>query len=257
MSLLPQRKKSAEEIAKLRHGLGVPGVQAQPETTPHVEEKPHAAEPSQAISEEVDTILPSNHAAALLHPVETTPTVLTPTDLTFGPKENHSFKRSERLPTAPSPVSEDAKLVTLPVPGLKPVRTLRKSEQLPVPRPPESPPDSNLPHQRHSDAEIANIRRREILAVMNSKPNPKLFPAHPALIIPGYITSISAALGIYYFDFPLVACAVLVSISFLLAIFIALRKPISKHHSAFIVVIALFVIIFAVLHYFPQLRHAT
>jgi K+-transporting ATPase A subunit len=43
----------------------------------------------------------------------------------------------------------------------------------------------------------------------------------------------------------------------LVAAFIGIRKPISRHHAAFIAVIALFVIIFGALHYFPHLRHAT
>ena len=43
----------------------------------------------------------------------------------------------------------------------------------------------------------------------------------------------------------------------LLAAFIYLRRPISRHHAAFIAVIALFVIVFGALHFFPQLRHAT
>ena len=41
------------------------------------------------------------------------------------------------------------------------------------------------------------------------------------------------------------------------AAFIGARKPVSRHHAAFISVLSLFVLVFGALHYFPYLRHAT
>lgn len=253
MSPLPQRKKSPEEIARLRDSLGVPGAPRQ------FEETQDAAEPSARKAGDVDTIVASNHEAALVHPDETIPLVAQPAELPSGPKPVHSFKRSERLPAAAATTAAEAAppAVTLDVRSPKPVRSLRKSEHLPLPPQPESPPYSNLPHQRHSDAEIAEIRRREVFAMMNAAPNPKLFPAHPALIIPGYLAGIIAAVGLYFYDLPIVAASACVTASMLVAAFIGIRKPISRHHAAFIAVIALFVIIFGALHYFPHLRHAT
>lgn len=253
MSLLPQRKKSPEEIAALRGNLGVPGAPWQ------VEEPQDGAEPSAAMVGEVDTIIASNHEAALVHPAETIQLAPQPAEPLSGPKPVHSFKRSERSPAAPAPAVPQAQpaTVTLDVRSPKPVRSLRKSEQVPSPTHPESPPDSSLPHQRHSDAEIAEIRRREVLVMMNAKPNPKLFPAHPALIIPGYLATVVAAVGLYFYEFPIAATLACVTASMLVAAFIGIRKPISRHHAAFIAVIALFVLIFAALQYFPHLRHAT
>ena len=43
----------------------------------------------------------------------------------------------------------------------------------------------------------------------------------------------------------------------LIAAFIYFKKPLSRHHAAFIGVMALFVIVFGALYYFPQLRHGT
>ena len=120
-----------------------------------------------------------------------------------------------------------------------------------------SPPDSNLPHLRHSDREIAEIRRREALALMNARPNPKLFPAHPALIIPGYLSAIAGAVGFYFYQFPIAATLAFATVSLVVATIIGIRKPISRHHAAFIAVMALFVLVFGALHYFPHLRHAT
>ncbi len=253
MSLLPQRKKSPEELARLRDSLGVPA------SPPQVEEVLDTAEPSAAKAREVDTIIASNHEAALVHPAETIPLAAQPAEPPSSPKPVHSFKRSERLPAATATVAAEAAppTVTLDARSPKPVRSLRKSEQLPLPPQPESPPDSSLPHQRHSDDEIAEIRRREALAMMNAKPNPKLFPAHPAMIVPGYLAPIIASVGLYFYEFPIVATIACVTASMLVAAFIGIRKPISRHHAAFIAVIALFVIIFSALHYFPHLRHAT
>jgi uncharacterized YccA/Bax inhibitor family protein len=49
----------------------------------------------------------------------------------------------------------------------------------------------------------------------------------------------------------------LVLISLAVAAFIGFRKPMSRHHAAFISVLSLFVLVFGALHYFPSLRHAT
>lgn len=253
MSLLPQRKKSPEEIARLRDSIGVPGDPRQ------AGETQDAAGPSAGKAGDVDTIVASNHEAALVHPAETIPLAVQPAEPPSGPKPVHSLKRSERLPVASASANAEAAppAVTLDVRGPKPVRSLRKSEQFPSPPHPESPPDSNLPHQRHSEDEIMEIRRREVLAMMNAQPDPKLFPAHPALIVPGYLATVIGALGLYFYDFSIVTTTACVTASLLVAAFIGIRNPISRHHAAFIAVIALFVIIFGALHYFPQLQHAT
>jgi hypothetical protein len=239
MSPLPQRKKSSEEIVRLRESLGIPGAEH------HEEPGPPKAGPA------VDIIVPANHEAPVIHENA-------PAELPKPPHQKvHSFKRSEQVtvgqeahgsaPTVPSPSPRES----------KPVRSLRKSEWKPVEAQPESPPDSPLPHHRHSEREIAEIRRREALAVMNTPPNARLFPAHPAIIIPGYLSAIAGAAGIYFYQFPIAATLGFVTVSLALAAFIGIQKPISRHHAAFISVISLFVLVFGALHYFPSLRHAT
>jgi len=165
---------------------------------------------------------------------------------------------------------------------LKPVRSLKKSEQFPLPVPHAPPsPDTNLPYHRHSDQELQEIRRREALSLLTPVVNPKLVVAHTALLVFGYFTALAGAspyaMMLYQAYFPqdvgatqtdtpaLSAFAPLpitiptccVATALLVAGFIALRKPISRHHAAFIAVITLFVIVFDILHYFPQLRHGT
>jgi len=190
MSLLPQRKKSAEEIAQLRESLGVPAPPAESAERP----------------------------AAVPSPPESGPSV----------------------------------------PG--PVRSLRKSEQVPVlvPAPEESGGNPKIPIHRHSADEIAEIRRREALALMAPHaPNPKLASAHIAILIPGYLLAIAGASCFVFQGFPLAATAGCSALSLVISGFVFVRRPISRHHAGFIAIISLFVIVFGTLHYFPQLRHAT
>jgi hypothetical protein len=249
MSLLPQRKKSPEELAKLRETLGIPGAAAEapPTSEPAAPPAPPPAH--------VETIVPAVHEAAVVEDGDPMPLQTEPAHAA-GPRPVHSLKRSERMPApAATPVPTAA---AAPNRTARPVRSLRKSEHLPPAAPhPESPPDSRLPHQRHSDREIEEIRRREVLSMMNAAPNPRLFPAHPAIIIPGYVFPPAAAAGIWFYQIPLAATAVLAILSLAIAGLILWSKPISRHHAAFIAVLAVFLIVFSALYYFPQLRHAT
>jgi hypothetical protein len=286
MSLLPQRKKSAEEIAKLRETLGVPSAHGNPIETsetpqpsaghpdsppPNAQETlPEAATPEPV---EVDTLVATHHEAIVVHPAEDAPAPApepvvsldpVPAPAQHGPKPVHSLKRSERSPSLPNDEPHAAPLPAAPETttrsnGPKPVRSLRKSEQTPpVAAPPVNhSPDSKLPVHRRSDEEIAEIRRREALALMNAPANPKLAVAHPALLIPGYLLAAAGASCFFFYNFPMAATAACSAAALLLAAFIYLRRPISRHHAAFIAVIALFVIVFGALHYFPHLRHAT
>jgi hypothetical protein len=209
MSVLPQHKKSSEELTKLREALGIPALP--------ITQSPPEASPS---------LLTAHPATAL---------------------PNLPFPEPA-APTAPALTHE-----------AKPVRSLRKSEQIPRPAtPPSAPPaDSNLPIQRHSDQELQEIRRREALAMLTPVANPKLAIAHPILISIGYLSALAGAITYTFYHQPLSVSAPCVAAALALATFIFLKKPISRHHAAFIAVIALLVIVFGALHYFPQLRNAT
>ena len=241
MSLLPQRKKSPEEIARLRESFGVPSDAASPENP-----APPPAE---------ETLVPHTHQADVVH--ESAPAALAPMP---GPRAMHSLKRSERPPgppatTEPDPAPPPAATARLEP---KPVRSLKKSEQAPAAPRPETDERGKIPYRRHSDAELQEIRRREALATLNTAaPDPKLFPAHPALIAPGYLLAAAGAACFVFDDYPLAATAGCVAAALLCAAAILLKRPLSRHHAAFIFIIALFVVVFGALHYFPQLRHAT
>ena len=275
MSLLPQRKKSPEEIAKLREDLGIRAAHPHEDLT--ARPAPPAALPPERVPDPHQP--PPQSSATRLAEPPPAPAAH------HQPKQVHSLKRSERIPLLtpekpkPATAENDPPLVTL---TLKPVRSLKKSEQVPLPAPHAPPsPDTNLPYHRHSDQELQEIRRREALALLTPVVNPKLVVAHTALLVFGYVTALAGAspyaVRLYQAYFPedvgtpgaitpslfawvlhpgvIPACCVVTAL--LVAGFIALKKPISRHHAAFIAVITLFVIVFDILHYFPQLRHGT
>ncbi len=267
MSLLPQRKKSAQEIAKLRESLGIAGPSPGEDLPVEIE----TPVPTDAKSPRVETVVvPANKIPEL---APTAPLAPIPAPEAHEPKPVRSLKRSERFPVLPVDDHEllDYVLkqavapeipVTPPLPvahGPKQVRSLRKSEQVPLPvdHRPEPPPDSKLPFHRHSDKEISEIRRQEAIAMQSPPVHPQSLTAHPVLVVPGYLFAIAGVACIYYYELQLPYTVGCVVTALLFAAFIFFKKPLSRHHAAFIAVAALFVIVFGALYYFPTLRHGT
>ena len=257
MSLLPQRKKSAEEIAQLRESLGIGGP------TPDATESP-AAETAPAPEVQYSPPEPAI-------PQETPPALAPPGKEPAKPV--HSLKRSERVPVlpvqesgppphavhppepAPDPLPAPAPAVATHAP--RTVKSLRKSEQGPLPPLQPPAPDSPLPYHRHCDAELNEIRRREALSLLAPAAHPQSLVAHRVLIVPGYLFAIAGAVSFLVYDAEIAITAACVAVAVMIAGFIFHKKPLSRHHAAFIGVISLFVIVFGALHYFPQLRHGT
>lgn len=254
MSLLPQQKKSTDEIAKLRESLGI--VAPPPE------------------GEEIAAEIPPVAPAVLEIPAFVKVTEISPVAEAYQLKEVPAFARAERIPVltveenGPPPHGEHLPEAT-PLPVASPipaphapkvVRSLRKSEQVPLAPLPLPAPESKLPIHRHSGKELHEIRRHEALAALNTWTHPQTLTAHLALVIPGYLFAIGGAVCFYFYDLEkrelriTAACA---AIALLIAAFIFIKKPLSRHHAAFIGVMALFVIVFGALYYFPQLRHGT
>ncbi len=255
MSFLPQRKKSAGEIAKLRASLGIPGIPAGGDDT---------AAPAHAAAvfhEPADTIVPAHHEAIVVHSPEAPPSASLPAPVLHGPKPIHSLKRSERIPALSIEEPPPAERPAPPPRRPKSVRSLRKSERIVVQTTKDAaeiPVDSRLPAQRHSDRELNELRRREALAMLTpAAVNPQPTAAHPAVLVPGYLFAAAAAGCFYFYQLPLSATAGCAAAALLIAAFIFQFRPLSRHHAAFIAAITLLVIVFGALHYFPQLWHAT
>ena len=249
MSSLPQQKKTLEELTKLRESLGIlagPAPEADAAT-------PEYAPPPTPVDQ------------LRIHP---------------------SLERSARV-GVPAPVPADsgetAPHPDVPAPaalpthrGPRPIRSLKRSERQPSPsRPRATPPvtGGKLPGYRHSDEELAEIRRRSAVEAIAEGGFEPPASASKFLLGFGYLLSLGGAaaptvlrllagltdsyrLGMALdegYHLLLAGCLTALPV----AAYIALRKTQSRHHAAFISIIAFFALIFATLHYFPFLRHGT
>ena len=234
MSLLPQRKKSAEEIAELRDNLGIPTHSPADDTTAFADVPP----------------LPKIDADAFdLKKVE-----LPVEDFSFVPTLaiDPSFENEPAAEAAPAPPIEPvaAKLV------VEQLKVESESEPATEPTPLSAESDGKIPNRKRSTGEIERLRRQIAFAQVEQVYDPRLRKAHPLLVALGYIpVLIGASIG-YFYAQPIPVTASFVGISMLVALYVLIRKPISRHHAGFIFAICFLAIAFGILHYFPQLQHA-
>jgi hypothetical protein len=239
--MIPDKKKTREEIAALREGLGIPDSIPQPGAP---RQRPQQASPSPAA--------PAPQPAPGTH-------VIPPTDkLVLDPTH----------PDHPLPDGADEPVIHLDVvplpaepvkPEPKPIHTLRKHDLPLAPAPPVTHKTA-LPSHRHDPRDIAEIRKREALAslqqpAMNPAANLRKQTASPFLYVPGYLFAIVAAATAYQ-RFHHLTPIVLLSLSALIMIFIAARKPHSRHHAALLFILIFLTLAFGGLHYAPLFNHA-
>jgi hypothetical protein len=261
-SKLPQRRKSAEEIARLRESLGVPeepaNAGAGPRSMPAPPQSPPAGRQSRraplpAIPEQK----PKPDPAPGPEPTHDPKPELKPEpEKAPEPKPEKPEKPRKRailLEPAPKP-TEKAGVTKLPAPlpapellapppgmerGPKPVRSLKRSERMPAPAKAEKKieprPDSPLPDRRHELRELQSIRAKNAMMVKPPVEQVKSLAAHPALVILGYLLAFGGGVG-----------------GLLVALYLFLKKPRSSHHAAFITIISLLVLVFGILYYIPQ-----
>lgn len=143
----------------------------------------------------------------------------------------------------------------LPRLGTKPL-----SEPTPKPEPNPKPvldPDSGLPVRRHTPGEIQHIQRQLMIEAQQIHSNRGMtMRERPWVIVLGYLFTMSILVPIYHelaIGLPMAMLAGAGSF----AVFIFLKRPYSKHHGAFIGMIILFVLTYAMVTYFPPLRNAT
>ncbi len=256
---LPQRKKSAEEIAKLREALGIPGATPDDGEPPAVETAPApgvlppvASPPPEPASPPRPPVQPlpapqEPRIVQLSKPSEPVPVLAIEISGPPHDEEHAPAKVAEPVPQPPPPAAH----------GRRQVRSLRKSEQGPVPQPHRPPADSPLPVHRHSENEIKAIRKHEALAPHVPIPHPHSLTAHPVVYVPGYLLAIAGAVFCFHYDLAIHYTAACEGLALLLAAFIWFKKPLSRHHGAFIAVMVLLVAVFGALHYFPNLQYGT
>lgn len=236
--MLPQRRKSAEEIAKLRESLGIPGeTQEETDETDNSVDSPVTEAPSDS-SEEVQDEEPVAAAAA--------------------PQVSEQEQEAERRP-APA----------------RRVRSLRKSEQKPVELSRVETKDG-IPVRRHDERELMEIRRIQATPPDKSIAYIQHLAAPWPLVVLGYLFPLAgAACGLFATFSPKIpepdlqypwlidlsrapwldkagfaALATSCAIGLGFAAWFALKKPRSRHHAGFIVILAVLIAVFGIIHQF-------
>lgn len=113
---------------------------------------------------------------------------------------------------------------------------------------------TKLPEGRHSEREVMEIRRREAMKVRPPLAHLRAQMANPFVLGIGYLLAAGGGAGCYFIDKQWqhaaaaewgaagAGCA-----GMLVAVFLAFKKPRSRHHAAFIAMISLLVIVFGIL----------
>lgn len=223
--MIPERKKSHEEIAALREGLGiqVPAEEPKrnlapaPPLSPATPQPAPLSSPPDPVSPVTDVLPQSDENIIHLNITPLPPKQFTTT--------SHSLRKHD-LPLAPaSPVTHQ----------------------------------TTLPSHRHDFRDIAQIRKREALAKLQQ---PGVDPvahirkqtAHPLLYLPGYLLAIATGVTIYQ-RFHYITPIVLLALSLAITLYIAIRKPRSRHHAALIFILIFLTAAFGGLHYAPHFRN--
>lgn len=238
--MIPDKKRTPEEISALRVGLGIPDPTPEPVT---------------------HRLLPTMAQPPIHIPV--------PLDI---PHAAYDSKTS--LPEAPvlDPAHPDHPLPdgvadpilhldVVPVPDPpknKPMHSLRKHER-PLAPAPAVTHKTQLPSQRHDLRDIAEIRKRETLAKLQQQ---EMDPAahlrrqiaSPFLYGPGYLFVIAAA-AVAYLRVHHITPLALIGVTIAIMIFIAIRKPRSRHHAALLFILIFLTLVFGGLHYAPLFDH--
>ena len=227
--MIPNRKKTPEEIAALREGLGIPG-------------SPERQLPIQ-------------------NPIPATPPAPAPMAPPMAPPQAIRSATPPEPYAIPQPGEPVLHLDTPAAPPAKtvlPLHRLRKHE-LPLAPAPVHTQKTALPTRRHDPRDVAQIRKREALAKLN---NPGLDPAahlrrqtaQPALYLPGYLLAVAAAV-VTFQRVHHITPIVLLALSLAITLYIAIRKPRSRHHAALIFIVAFIAAVFGVIHYAPLFQH--
>ncbi|WP_035614610.1 hypothetical protein [Haloferula sp. BvORR071] len=283
--MLPQRRKSAEEIAKLREAMGVPGAPADGGESAAPAVRPPAPPPPPP---------PPPVAKEAVSPAAVAPAAKAALPATrSGPPEPHATDHAakvrahaERVALEDAVLEEQSELEEdlSPVARLpKTVRSLRKSEQGIVETRRLDPEvavvrvdGAALPQRRHDERELMAMRR-----IQQASPDQALNhigqqTARWYALTLGYLLP---ALGILCAwlshwlptvpspEFPTIAMAEFSRtpgldrlgfgllagfgvIALLLAGWIAWKKPRSRHHAGFITIIGVLILVFGIIHQF-------
>lgn len=109
-----------------------------------------------------------------------------------------------------------------------------------------------LPEQKHTDAELNELRMRNAFAARPPVQQVKSLALHPFFLILIYVATLTGAgLAIGKMYLPGLICSAVVLI---LGLLIFWKKPRSRHHIAIIGIISLLVLVFGTVYYLEQLE---
>ena len=210
--MIPQKKKTAEEIVALRQRLGIPQPTSEPDATPAQQAPPLQSQPPAA--------------ARAVEPIA----------------------KLDLPPIMPAEKND-----------LKPRRSFRKHD-LPLAPAPSITHKTELPSLRLDTRDFSQIDKREALAALQQssmEPITHLFnqTASPLLYAPGYLFALAAGITAYH-RFLYITPAALLSLSTIILLYIAWRKPHSRYHAALLFVIVFLTLVFGALHYATYFQNA-
>ena len=114
-----------------------------------------------------------------------------------------------------------------------------------------------LPAHRHAPGDIARIRKHETLEQLNSADltaRLRAQTASPFLYIPGYLLAAAAAISAYQRVHHITPVSLL-ALSLLITLYIAFRKPRSRHHAALIFIVIFLTAALGGIHYAPLFQY--
>lgn len=219
--MLPERRKSPEEIAKLREAMGIPGAEAPAPEAP--QEKAEPAAPPAPVAEQEAAPAPAPAKAV------------------------RSLRRSERQEAAPVPLSP-ADPVPATNAGTIPVRRRSEQELMEMRRTQATPPDRSIAYIKNLAVPWPLVALGYILPLTGALLG-WLSVWTPTVMEPDFPAMWMADLSRepWLGTAGLATLVVLCTAGLLLAGWFAWKKPRSRHHAGFITIIAVFTAVFAIL----------
>jgi len=217
--MLPQRRKSAEEIAKLRESMGIPGATA----------------PEEPVLPE-DPVIPAAPAAAEPPPPPPTTARIRP-----EARASRSLRKSERAPVVVrSPDLRDDAAI--------PIRRKSERELMELRRIQQPQPDRSLAHLRGMEVPWPVIALGYLLPLSGALLGGFAAWA-PGIQEPDFPTLWLAALSRapWLSIAGIASLAAFCGLGFTLAAWCAWKKPRSRHHAGFIGLLSLLVLVFGIL----------
>lgn len=220
MSPLPERRKSAEEIARLREEMGIPSSGQHPlaPAAPIPSSEPTPSQEDIAIPAG-DSVKPNNGWVPRQPQIASIPSAEDATE----PSVSSLVHQPDEVPASISPFVKET------------FARLQEEQDAPVIQ--DAP--SHLPTRRHTRDELVRMSYQNFIPASVPMSHLQKQAAHWLLLTIGYLLSFAGGVG-----------------GLLIAAIIAWKKPRSRHHAGIMLVIAVLVLVFGTLYYLKKFHAA-